>query len=355
MISRESSGFGAGLLLGVLRIAAVPYGIGVRIRNLRYDLGRAKIHRLSIPIVCVGNLTLGGTGKTPMVAWLCKWLRGRGVRVAIVSRGYGASQGGMNDEALELEQQLPDVPHLQNPDRVAAATVAQEELESELIVLDDGFQHRRLHRDLNIVLVDATEPFGMGQLFPCGTLREPLSGLRRADAVILTRSDRVSDETRASIRNRIQKVKPDVVWVEMAHQPSGLLNASGQTASLDRLVGANIAAFSGIGNPQGFEQTLEACGCHTKAKRTFADHHVYTADDIQSLGGWAAGLDPQGLNVSMILCTHKDLVKIGLDELGGKPLWALTVRMEPRTATSDLEQLLEALIADRTVDQTTST
>ena len=116
-----------------------------------------------------------------MVEWIARWFRRHNVRVSIVSRGYRAEEGGRNDEARELEQKLPDVPHVQNPDRVAAAQIAVEELETQLIVLDDGFQHRRLARDVDIVLLDALEPFGFEHVFPRGTLREPLAGLRRAD------------------------------------------------------------------------------------------------------------------------------------------------------------------------------
>ena len=121
-----------------------------------------------------------------MVEWLARWFRRRGVRVAILSRGYGHT-GGLNDEGRVLEENLPDVPHLQSPDRVALAQVAAVELETEVIVLDDGFQHRRLRRDLDVVLIDALEPFGLGRLFPRGLLREPVRSLERAGVVVLSR------------------------------------------------------------------------------------------------------------------------------------------------------------------------
>ena len=130
-----------------------------------------------MPVISVGNITTGGTGKTPMVAWLARWFRNQDVRVALVSRGYRAEAEGQNDEARELATLLPDVPHLQNPDRVAAARIAIDELETQLIILDDGFQHRRIHRDLEIVLIDALQPFGFGHVLPRGLLREPLRGL----------------------------------------------------------------------------------------------------------------------------------------------------------------------------------
>src|SRR5262249_10280904 len=162
------------------------------------DWGWKQQRRASVPVVSVGNLTLGGTGKTPCVEYVARFYRERDKRVAILSRGYGAEEGH-NDEALVLEANLTDVPHLQAADREALAAVALEELESEVLVLDDGFQHRRLARDLDLVLIDATNPWGHGYLFPRGLLREPVSGLRRADAVILTRCDQASDKDRGRI------------------------------------------------------------------------------------------------------------------------------------------------------------
>ncbi len=158
----------------------MPYTIAVTVRNRRYDRGAAEVHNVGVPIITVGNLSLGGTGKTPMVKWLAQRFQNAGLRVAIVSRGYGAADGKHNDEALELAQALPNVPHIQNRDRVAAAQRAIGEFKSQLILLDDGYQHRRLGRDLDIVLLDALEPFGFEHVFPRGTLREPLVGLQRA-------------------------------------------------------------------------------------------------------------------------------------------------------------------------------
>lgn len=321
-----------------LRLASIPYGWAIRLRNARYDHGLAKIHRLPVPVICVGNLTLGGTGKTPMVAWLARWFRQQNVRVAIISRGYGATAGSRNDEALELEEQLPDVPHLQNPDRVAAGRVAVDEFESEVIILDDGFQHRRLYRDLDIVLIDALAPFGHGYLLPRGLLREPVSGLRRAAAVALTRCDMVPAESRAEIRRRIEKLAPAAHWIEMVHEPYELRDAEGNRESIETLAGAAVAAFSGIGNPAGFDHTLTVCGYRVAARRTYPDHHGYSADDIRQLGDWIRGLD-----VTATVCTHKDLVKIGLRELGGKPLWAVCIGMKPQSPIASLEDVLRSV------------
>ncbi len=173
---------------GMLSVAEVPYRAAMACRNRRYERGWAEIHRVSVPVVSVGNLTVGGTGKTPFVAWLAQWFRDQGIRVSLVSRGYGGQTGGGNDEARELEQRLPDVPHVQSPDRVAAARIAIDELATQLIILDDGFQHRRIGRDLDVVLIDATQPFGYGHVLPRGLMRESKRGLSRADVVALTRA-----------------------------------------------------------------------------------------------------------------------------------------------------------------------
>src|SRR5262249_14336937 len=155
------------------------YGLAVRLRNLCYHLGWKRSYRAPVPVVSVGNLTVGGTGKTPCVEYVARYYREHDLRVAILSRGYGGSSrpptpsSGRNDEARVLEENLPDVPHLQGADRVALATVAVEELDSEVLVLDDGFQHRRLARNLDVVLVDTTVPWGYGYLLPRGLLREP--------------------------------------------------------------------------------------------------------------------------------------------------------------------------------------
>ena len=178
-----------------LRLGSGLYAPGRRGQQHGLRPGWKATHRAAVPVISVGNITLGGTGKTPMVEWIARWYRRRGVRVALISRGYGHA-GGINDEGLVLEENLPDVPHLQDPDRVALAEIAVDELESELIVLDDGFQHRRLARDLDLVMLDALDPFGLGRLFPRGLLREPVRSLRRASAVILSRADLIEPDRR---------------------------------------------------------------------------------------------------------------------------------------------------------------
>src|SRR5436190_16306424 len=184
------------VLRGALWMLAHPYGWIVRRRNARFDRGLVQPTKVAAPVISVGNLTVGGTGKSPFVAWLARWFLDRGTSVTIISRGYGSRGGKPNDEALELAARLPGVPHLQNPDRIAAANQALATNPAQVLILDDGFQHRRLARDLDIVLLDALAPFGYGHLLPRGLLREPIESLARAQVVALSRSDAVDAERR---------------------------------------------------------------------------------------------------------------------------------------------------------------
>ncbi len=339
VVSGARRSLDAAVLRALLQAAEVPYAAAMRFRNWRYDTGRAAIEHIDVPVVSVGNLTLGGTGKTPLVEWIARWFRTRDVRVALVSRGYGAEQGALNDEARELEQKLPDVPHVQNRDRVEAARTAIEEFASQAILLDDGFQHRRLARDLDIVLIDASEPFGYRHVFPRGLLREPLAGLRRADVVILSRSDMIGEADRLRIRAEVHRHAPDATWAEVAHVPKQLVSANGDEWGLKWLKGQRIAAFCGLGNPSGFRHTLEHSGCELAGFRTFPDHHQYGRNDVESIIAWAEKLD-----VASLVCTHKDLVKLGSQQLGRKPLWALVVAIEFRVGQSEVEKHLETML-----------
>ena len=311
------------------------------LRNKAYDWRWLRTEQVEVPVISVGNLTLGGTGKTPFVAWLARWFRRHGVRVSIVSRGYGAVEGSRNDEAKALEWALPDVPHLQNPDRVAAARTAITELETELILLDDAFQHRRIARDLDIVLLDALQPFGFGHVVPRGLLREPLRGIRRAQIVILSRADLVSQDLREEIRQRVAKLHPSAIWAEIRQQPTAWVSAAGDAQTLESFHPDKVLAFCGIGNPEAFRRTLERLQftLDPGAVRVFPDHHPYTREDIADLTRWA-----EQMQAKAVVCTEKDLVKIGLTHLGKIPLWALRIEVAFISGLSDVEAALQPLV-----------
>lgn len=338
LVSGRRRGAVASALRAGLRVAEFPYTAVVSWRNRRFDHQPDRSIAVEVPVISVGNLTLGGTGKTPLVEWIARRLRELNLRVAIVSRGYGAEDGKRNDEALQLEQSLPEVPHLQNRDRVAAARVAIDELEMQCIVLDDGFQHRRLRRDLDIVLLDACEPFGHDHVFPRGTLREPVTGIRRAQMVILSRADLIDSAQREAIRRRVKHLHPTAAWLEACHEPRSLLSSSGEEQPIDSLAGKRVAAFCGIGNPQGFRHTLASVGVEVVAFREFVDHHRYTREDIESFARWA-----ESESAEAMLCTHKDLVKVGVDRLGGRPLWALTIGLKFTVGESLLDERLRRI------------
>jgi tetraacyldisaccharide 4'-kinase len=323
LVSGQSHGPIAAGLRGILTALELPYGAVIRGRNWRFDAGHVQPARVAAPVISVGNLTVGGTGKTPLVAWLAEWFTSRGLSATIISRGYKAAGGRPNDEALELAARLPGVPHLQNPDRIAAAEQALQSNPRQVLILDDAFQHRRLARDLDIVLLDALEPFGYEHLLPRGLLREPVAGLARAHVVALSRSDAVSAERCAEIAARVKGVAPQALWLELAHQPRGLISAAGQRADLSSLAGKSVAAFCGIGNPAGFRHTLASAGLKAVEVLELPDHCAYDARVMDGLSSWLINL-PQA---QAAVCTRKDLVKIPQEQLAGRRLWAVEIEL----------------------------
>ena len=342
LLSGRSNSLNSVIARAGLWCLSQPYSAVIACRNWAYDRGWKKTGKTSVPVISVGNLTAGGTGKTPMVAWLARWFRSRQVRVAILSRGFGAGLDGRNDEAKELEVILPDVPHLQKPDRLASAAIATEELGMQMLLLDDGFQHRKIHRDLEILLLDAREPFGFGYLLPRGLLREPLRSLRRADIVIATRADQIDAQRLAEIRTKVQRYNPKAAWVEAEHKPLRLRNAAGDHRDIDTLCGKNVLATCGLGNPAGFLQTVRSCGATIVSTSTFADHHLFSSSDIQALEALANQSDTP---CDLIVCTGKDLAKIDATHLGRHELWSLDIEMQIRTGEEILGEYLERIFA----------
>jgi tetraacyldisaccharide 4'-kinase len=349
MLSRSASldilsGRRRGILAGCLRCAlaaAEPlYGGYIRRRNGRYDAGTLPITRVDAPVISVGNLTVGGTGKTPLVCWLAQWFASRAIGVTLISRGYG-QQKGPNDEALELAARLPNVPHVQNPDRVAAAQQALAENPRHVLILDDAFQHRRIARDLDIVLLDALAPFGYGRLLPRGLLREPVEGLARAHMVGLSRADAIEAPARAAIQREVARAAPQAAWLELTHRPSGWINAFGEELPLEALRQSPLVAFCGIGNPAGFRHTLKSAGMEVMALREYPDHHAYSHHELSELAEWCSDRG----DARAAVCTRKDLVKIPQPAIGDLPLWALAVEMEISVGQSRLQSYLEELAA----------
>ncbi len=318
IVSGRRSGVIAGLWRFGLGMLTPVYGVAIWFRNKAFDWEWKKVETADVPVISIGNLTTGGTGKTPFVIWVARQLRERDVRVCVLSRGYKAIDGQANDESLELQRAIPDVPVLENPNRVASARLAVEELEMQAILLDDGFQHRRLARDLNVVLIDATNPFGYGRLLPRGLLREPRSALQRADVVVITRVNLVRDDEIGKILTRIVQfvAKENVVVTETV--PKRWIRSDGKAFPLEELADQPLLAICGIGNPDGFFSLLAKSGFRVCRKRVFPDHHHFGADDVENVTATA-----RDSGAVSIVCTVKDLVKLERNRIGQFPLYAL--------------------------------
>ncbi len=336
----EKPGWALRVALGGMRLAQVPNAATIWLRNRAYDHLPALVGQAGIPVISVGNLTVGGTGKTPVVRWIAAWLRHRHLSVAILSRGYRALPDGENDEARELRERLGDVRIVQRPDRLAAARQIAENGGTDIIILDDGFQHRRLHRDLDLLLVDATCPVGHDSLLPRGLLREPVREGRRADVIGLTRSDAVEESQRAAIRAQWQATAPLATWLEIVQSPTGYLTGDGRTLPVASLHGAHVAAFCGIANPLGFQHTLCQAGLQLVGLRTFPDHYHFGTRDMELLAAWVSGFS--GLHA--VVCTHKDYVKLPAKRLADLPVYALSIDVQINVGQKELERHLERVI-----------
>ena len=318
----------------------------MRVRNLAYDQAWLSTTRAELPVISVGNLSVGGTGKSPMVAWLANYLRRRGVRVAILSRGYGQLESGQNDEALELELALPDVPHLQHWDRIASAKLAAEELDMQLLLLDDGFQHRRLGRELEVVLIDASESAASRWLLPGGLLREPMSSLSRADVVVLTRVASAQQPSYDKLLAQVQRRAPQAAVVSANHRPTCLWSAERRAVELSELAQQSVLAFCAIGSPGSFYDSLAEMGAQVLDTRTWPDHHAFSGDDVAALTHWAA----QFPTAQAMVCTMKDWVKIQSESLAGLPLLALRIEMEFCHGAALLTQRIDQLLRSHSID-----
>jgi len=307
IISGEAGGWALPVRAG-LRALEFVYAAGVARRNARYDR-RGPTVLLPVPVVSVGNLTVGGTGKTPFVIEVVRRLERMGLSPAVVSRGYKSVPGQPNDEELLIRKRCPGVVYVADPDRASAATIAHERYGADVIVLDDGFQHRRLARTVDIVLVDATCAFGYEHLLPRGLLREPPEALRRAQAIVLTRTDQAAPAEGVRIAARLRRLAPDATYLECKHAVTSIERLDG-TAIDESLDGRRAVVFAGIGRPGAFLTTVRSLGVDVVGRRWWPDHHPYRRGDIDLL--LSADRFPAH---DWLLTTEKDAVKLAA--LGG--------------------------------------
>ena len=335
LLSGDARGPGSACLRALLWALSPFYGLAVRVRNYLYDSGLLAEHHVSKPVICVGNITTGGTGKTPAVEYVVRWFAERGARPAIVSRGYRA-QDGRNDEAMLLAEHLPNIPQRQNPNRFRAAVEAVKLDGANVVVLDDGFQHRRLGRFADVVLIDATCPFGYGHLLPRGLLREPPKGVGRADAIIVTRSDLVDEATLDKLLGRLAKLAPNAPVATARHTPRAVVShPDGVPQEPSVISGRRVGLFSSIGNPGAFRRTIEHLDARVEWAAAFPDHHWYTVEDV------AGVVRAENNTVDVFVTTEKDAVKLGDLWPRDRKLMVLRIEMELLSGEAGLAGLFE--------------
>lgn len=290
-------------------------------RNMLYDRGLLPVSRIQVPVVSIGNLTTGGTGKTPVVAWSITELKRLGMQPGILSRGYQAFSDQENDEKRVLDLLCPGTPHILQRDRIAGARQLVGVHGVNSIVLDDAFQHRRLHRDVDIVLLDALNAWGFGRLLPRGLLRESVKSIRRAHAVILTRCDAVTPHAVSHLLTEIRALT-QVPALQTRFQVLGLRSTTGEFIPVSNMLlqGRKFAAFCGIGNPDGFRRTLQSLTGADMPLTVFPDHHHYSQTEWDALN---ASHQPD-----LWLTTLKDLVKVQHLDLGESSIFAVEIGLE---------------------------
>jgi len=339
---------GPGGLSRLLGLAAAGYAVAVNRRNRAFDSGRRSILRLTRPVISVGNITVGGTGKTPMAVYLAERLAAAGIRPAIVSRGYAGgweTRGGVvsdgngwiadptdsGDEPAMMARRLPTVPVIVGQDRVSGGRLAIDRFDPDVVLLDDGFQHRRLHRDLDILLLDARRPVGNGRLLPRGPLREPVHALGRAHAIVLTHADEPQTHPSADWTRWLQPStpmfravhRPVLVGVNPAH--TAALHPQAPDSPQGRckpMAGANGFLVTGVADNRAVQLTLAALGGRIAGHRSFPDHHTFSRADMASVMAEArrSGAD-------RLVTTEKDWPRLCRMPRRAMDLWVVGVRI----------------------------
>lgn len=353
------------LRVGIGLPLTLVYGLIMRLRNWLYEKGWLPIHRVNCAVVSIGNLNLGGSGKTPFALFLLDWLQSQGLRAAYLSRGYRRATRGyqevdlqgpeparfFGDEAALVKSLFPSLPVAVSADRVAGArTLLQRYPELQVLVLDDAFQHRRLHRDLDILLIDADSPPWQDWIFPAGGLREPFSSYRRAHLLIYNHKESPSPSRRRALRRPLLPFR----YVLTEARP---LSPERPTLSPEELRYKTALAFCGIARPESFLRTLQAIPLYVPEMLTFPDHHPYTERDLYRLRRTYEKLKKRmQLPQLLLLTTEKDLVRLighpALPELEHLPLYSVAIRMEPIDAEKTLHTLKTLFMHVKAYDHT---
>ena len=361
ILAEEEQALGISILRMLATLVAWSYGKLTAVRDILFDTGILKVHRLSCPVISVGNLAMGGTGKTPMVIWLARFLLEEGWRVGVVSRGYKGVEtekvlvvsDGSNilagsdlsgDEPQLLARRLPGTPVLCSTKRALAAEAAVEQFRCEVVILDDGFQHRFVARNLDIVMLDSRNPFGDGFLFPRGILREQTTALKRAQVLVLSRFDD-SKKAEQSHKSLVGKW-PDKTVATAAHRATRLFGATTQKElPLSFVKNKRLAAFAGIGRPDDFFRTIRDLGADLVHTTALPDHHPLTVELLAILVEEASAQQPE-----MWLTTEKDWVRLPGDLPDGMELMILAVEIDVDGDSSLLKTVVQRSLTTSSPD-----
>ncbi len=296
----QRSGFIAQLITWALMPFSLIYGAGVFCHRNFYHLKGA--YKAAKPVISIGNITVGGAGKTPLVIWLARKLKDKGLRPVVLTRGYMPQASKGSDEVDMLNEQIPLIPVLAGADRVN--NIRNNAFPVDVYIADDAFQHWPLQRDLNIVAIDAANPFGRGHLLPAGILREPLSSLKRADVFVLTKTGALGSTQILS--SKLKEINSKALIVESRYKSVGVVDVfDTQRMPENFLNDKPVVGFCAIGDPLSFESSLKSCGAKILKLFTYMDHHVYTRDDVQRMVEFCRAGKAQ-----VLVTTHKDAVKL---------------------------------------------
>lgn len=348
LVSGRSTGLMAHIFRFFLRVISQIYQIIAILRNFLYSSGWLKTHNVDAVVISIGNITTGGTGKTPLVIWLYRFLQQKDLRCAVLTRGYktrGTSneERATKDEPAILAGSCQQAKVIINPNRVEAAAEAVGKFGVEILIMDDGFQYRRLHRDIDIITIDGTCPFGYGRVLPAGLLREPVISLKRADAAVLTRCDQISEFDLSRIEEKLQLINPDMIVTKSIHNPIYAESIAGEKITLEQLRSRNIFAFCGIGNPDSFLNTIINIGANLVGSKIYNDHYHYTDSDINDIHKQA-----NRLGADLILSTQKDYTRYTIRSMQYEiPFAYLVVEIKFITGENRLKQLIEYALAGK--------
>ncbi len=344
LISGKKEGPLADFIRLILKGFSYFYVWVVNLRNFLYDKNILKTRVVSVPVISIGNLTAGGTGKTPTVIWCCNFLSGKKYRCAILTRGYKAKPGKLSDEPAILTKNCPATRVVVNPNRYEGARKAINRFHCNAIVMDDGFQHRKLARDIDIAVIDATNPFGYGKMLPAGLLREPVSSLKRAQAVILTRADQVDNAKLQLLEKKIKDENPDLKIAHAQHEPICGIKIGQKEITIEELRNRKVFAFCGIGNPESFLNTLKKLDINVVGHRFYNDHHNFTKDEFIDIYEEARYHE-----ADIILSTQKDWTKTILFWMNHEKIEFAYLKVEIKFTKNEdsIKGLIEDTLSDK--------